>query len=142
MQGALHGCNYIMNVAGAFNALHTNPLNFGSCSVCSCLRKQPEDNIQTSDLCKENSPAVQTPATEGFLENANYGWGFLYKLSYIECTCAQEEGFNKVHLHLHTLIGECHLLKPLSRNTTSGKANTSTGVDLFHFKRISINGSM
>lgn len=74
MQGALHGCNCIMNVAGAFNALHTNPL--GSCCVQFCLRRDPKDNNQKRDLCKQNPPALRIPATEGSCEKANYRWGF------------------------------------------------------------------
>lgn len=77
MQRALHGCNCIMNVAGAFNAFHTNPLNFGSCSEWFCLKKDPKVN-ETNDLCRETSAAVRTPATEGSWENTNCKWVFPY----------------------------------------------------------------
>jgi len=50
MQGALHGYNCIMNIAEALNALHTNPLKVGSCSVWFCLRKDLKGSNQTNDL--------------------------------------------------------------------------------------------
>lgn len=64
----------LQQASQTLNALHTNPLNFGSCCVWLCLqdhRKGSGGISQKSDLCKQVSPALRIPVLGESGENTN-----------------------------------------------------------------------